>query len=106
MLSGYTGSERLYDGRTRLGRDYDDDGVDDLLGQHLATPGVLIFEEGPSERVELRWDTFRDAADQAGISRLYGGIHFQDGDLRGREIGRAVGQQALEYAQAHWPPAG
>jgi len=106
VLSGYTGSERLYDGGTQLGRDYDGDGVDDLLGQHLATPGVLIFEEGPSERVELRWDTFRDAADQAGISRLYGGIHFQDGDLRGREIGRAVGQQALEYAQAHWAPTG
>ena len=32
--------------------------------------------------------TFSDAADEAGISRRYGGIHFEDGDLRGREMGR------------------
>lgn len=102
VLAGYTGSDRMYDGWTRLGRDYDGDGYEDKFGRHLATPGTLIFETGPAEPVELRWDTFREAADEAGISRLYGGIHFQDGDLRGRALGRAVGQQALEHARSHW----
>jgi len=30
-------------------------------------------------------------ADEAGVSRLYGGIHIQAGDLDGRLLGRAVG---------------
>ncbi|MGD8485966.1 MAG: vanadium-dependent haloperoxidase [Chloroflexota bacterium] len=105
VLTGYTGSGRMYDGSTHLGRDYDGDGADDLLGRHVANPGSLIFESGPQEQVILRWETFREAADEAGISRLYGGIHFQDGDLRGRELGRAVGRQALEHARSLWEPA-
>jgi len=104
VLTGYTGSGRLYDGVTRLGRDYDGDGVEDLLGQHVAEPGSLAFEQGPSETVVLRWTTFREAADEAGISRLYGGIHFQDGDLRGRDLGREVGRMALAHAVALWDP--
>jgi hypothetical protein len=44
----------------------------------------------------LYWATFSDAADEAGISRRYGGIHFIDGDLVSRKIGRLVGQQAWE----------
>ncbi len=105
VLAAYTGSDRMYDGWTRLGRDYDGDGYEDKFGRHLATPGTLLFESGPSEAVELRWDTFRQAADEAGRSRLYGGIHFQDGDLRGRELGRAVGRQAFEHARSHWDPS-
>ena len=104
VLTGYTGSERMYDGRTLLGRDYDGDGVEDLFGQHIAAPGTLAFETGPSSTVALRWQTFREAADEAGVSRLYGGIHFQDADLRGRVLGSEVGRRALEHARALWDP--
>lgn len=38
----------------------------------------------------LSWDTFSKAADQAGISRRFGGIHFEQGDLDGRAAGRLV----------------
>ena len=105
VLTGYTGSNRMYDGWTRLGRDYDGDGGPDLFGRHIAIPGSLQFENGPTERVILRWHSFQDAADQAGISRLYGGIHFQDGDRRGRELGREVGRLALERARSLWGPS-
>ena len=40
-----------------------------------------------------------DAADQAGISRLYGGIHIIEDDLAGREIGAAVGRDAWAPTQ-------
>jgi hypothetical protein len=50
----------------------------------------------------LRWDTFSDAADQAGSSRIYGGIHFEQGDLDGREAGRRIGAQAWDRAQAYF----
>jgi hypothetical protein len=45
----------------------------------------------PAQPVTLSWNTFSDAADEAGISRRYGGIHFEDGDLQGRSLGRKVG---------------
>ncbi|NER03364.1 MAG: calcium-binding protein, partial [Okeania sp. SIO3C4] len=54
----------------------------------------------PQETVILEWDTFSEAADEAGISRLYGGIHFDDGDLNGRELGREVGESVWERTQS------
>ena len=64
-------------------------------------PGESRFEPDitPTETVTLAWDTFGDAADEAGISRLYGGIHFDDGDLNGRVLGRKVGNTVFEQAQ-------
>ncbi|MBD0364141.1 MAG: PEP-CTERM sorting domain-containing protein, partial [Coleofasciculus sp. C3-bin4] len=50
----------------------------------------------PATDVQLCWDTFSEAADEAGISRLYGGIHFQSGDLNGRTLGRAIGGQVWD----------
>ena len=41
-------------------------------------------------------------AQEAGMSRRYGGIHFQDGDLRGREMGHKIGMQAFAHAQQLW----
>jgi hypothetical protein len=52
--------------------------------------------------VELRWPTFSNAAQQAGMSRLYGGIHFMEGNLHGQAIGEKVGQCAWEKAAALW----
>jgi hypothetical protein len=39
------------------------------------------------------------AADEAGISRRYGGIHFRDGDLAARAMGRAVAAVVWEKAR-------
>jgi hypothetical protein len=64
-------------------------------------PGSSRVEPGavPSAPVTLLWATFGRASDQAGLSRRYGGIHFRDGDLRGRAAGRTVGQLAWARAQ-------
>jgi hypothetical protein len=50
----------------------------------------------------LRWQTFTAAAQEAGESRLYGGIHFYEGNVSGLGLGRKVGAQAYEKAQQHW----
>jgi hypothetical protein len=66
-------------------------------------PGVSVIEPGvtPRRSVTLSWRTFDDAADEAGISRRYGGIHFLQGDLESREMGKRIGllawRKALEY---------
>jgi hypothetical protein len=69
------------------------------LGTFIA-PGndFLEFEAGPTQDVVLTWATYYDAADEAGISRLYGGIHPADDDFPGRIIGSVIGKRA--YAKA------
>ncbi len=54
----------------------------------------------PKQPVTLSWATFTDAANQAGISRRYGGIHFELADLVGRATGRLVADQAWKKAQS------
>lgn len=64
--------------------------------------GTLLHEEGPTEDVVLQWATYYDGADQAGISRLYGGIHIEADDLEGRRIGATCGLGAWALAQRYF----
>src|SRR5690606_31853164 len=57
------------------------------LGAYEIEPGYLVFEFGPSQPITLKWATYYDAADQAGQSRLWGGIHVRHDDFDGRRIG-------------------
>jgi hypothetical protein len=50
----------------------------------------------------LHWDTFTDAANEAEISRRYGGIHFRAADLAGRLLGRLVAFEAWQKAQTYF----
>ena len=72
------------------------------LAEWVVEPGDLEFDTGPSETVTLQWATYYDAADQAGRSRLYGGIHVTADDVSGRELGAAVGISAWEKATAYF----
>ena len=60
--------------------------------------GDLIHEEGPTSDTTLQWATYFDAADQAGLSRLYMGIHIRSDDLEGRKIGATCGKDAMALA--------
>src|SRR5204863_9248082 len=103
VLTAFTGSDRFYDGVTILyNEDFNRDGAPDMLGEFIAPVGSNRFENSPAAVVTLRWPTFQAAADQAGLSRRYGGIHFQDADLVGRRMGKAVGEQAYRRAAAYW----
>ncbi|HXA52335.1 MAG TPA: vanadium-dependent haloperoxidase [Candidatus Acidoferrum sp.] len=77
----------------------------DAFGASMTfAPGTSKYEPGfsPKTNVTLSWGTFSEAADEAGVSRRYGGIHFEAGDLAGRALGRVVGRQAWEHAQELW----
>lgn len=103
ILTLFTGSDRFYDGQTTLYyEDFNRDGLPDMLGQHIVIAGKNMFESSPTAPVVLQWPTFLDAANEAGLSRRYGGIHFQDADLRGREAGRQIGTQAFALAESYW----
>jgi hypothetical protein len=77
----------------------------DNFGSSVTFPkGSSNTEPGltPSTDVTLSWDTFREAANEAGISRRYGGIHFELADLVGRATGRLVADQAWKKAQRYF----
>jgi hypothetical protein len=60
--------------------------------------GDLLHEEGPTQDTTIQWATYFDAADQAGISRLFMGIHVPSDDVEGRKIGSTCGKDALALA--------
>lgn len=95
-ISAYVGTDAFYDGTTQSIYDLDSIAGTDLLGQYVATD--LAFETFTGDPVVLQWDTLFDAAEDAGISRIYGGIHIQDGDLNGR----VIGTQVAELGEARW----
>jgi hypothetical protein len=55
-------------------------------GSSQIEPGGLV----PQDDVTLTWPTFSDAANDAGMSRRWGGIHLYTGDVHGRALGRQV----------------
>jgi hypothetical protein len=58
----------------------------------------LVFEEGPSVDMTLQWATYRDAAEQSSLSRIWGGIHPPVDDIPGRVVGQKIAADA--YAMA------
>ena len=62
----------------------------------------LVFERGPSVDMVLQWATYRDAADQCSLSRIWGGIHPPADDIPGRIIGAKVGVDAFRLARSYF----
>ncbi len=85
ILSRFTGSDAL------------NSSVTILAGSSKVEPGLV-----PAADVTLAWATFREAADEAGISRRYGGIHFKQGDVQSRAIGRLLGAQVWSKAKRYF----
>ena len=86
VLTSFTGSEYFPGG----------------LFEWTIPAGSLEVESGPTQDVTLQWGTYYDAADQAGISRLFGGIHVRADDLAGRRMGSVCGRAAWNLAQRYY----
>ncbi|MDP8964627.1 MAG: phosphatase PAP2 family protein [Cyanobacteriota bacterium] len=59
----------------------------------------------PTTGITLSWNTFSDAAAEAGMSRLYGGIHFMDANLVGQDMGRTVAGVVWDKALSFISPS-
>jgi hypothetical protein len=64
--------------------------------------GALKIEHGPSRDLTLQWATYFDAADAAGTSRLWMGIHVPPDDFMGRRVGAQCGKEAWSLAKRHF----
>ena len=51
----------------------------------------------PTEKLPARHlSSFEEAAQEAGVSRIYGGIHYMSDNLAGLQVGNEVGQYVLQ----------
>jgi hypothetical protein len=80
-LTGFTGSKWFPNG----------------LGTTTITQ--LVNEAGPSQTVVLQYASYYDAADQVGLSRIWGGIHPPADDFAGRLVGAEAGKSAWALAR-------
>jgi hypothetical protein len=85
ILKLFTGSDR-FGGSVTL-----------AAGSSRVEPGTV-----PAGDLTLSWASFSEAARQAGISRRYGGIHFEQGDMDGRASGRMAARIAWKKALEYW----
>ena len=60
----------------------------DLFGEDFAFEDHTMAPDGLKPRI---FTSFREAAEEAGLSRLYGGIHFRSAIVVGLEQGRCIG---------------
>ena len=66
-------------------------------GSSKVEPGIT-----PAKTLVPQWNNFTDAANEAGISRRYGGIHFRRADLAGRQLGKMVAAKVWSRAQEYF----
>jgi hypothetical protein len=85
ILALWTGSDRFGDSVTLP------------AGSSKIEPSVT-----PAKPVTLKWETFTEAANEAGMSRRYGGIHFARSDMAGRKLGGLVADRAWAKAQTYF----
>ena len=71
-----------------------------LLGDNFSFVDTSEIYFGLPER---KFNSFDDAAEEAAVSRLYGGIHFRDACDEGLEQGRRVGQYVLSKIAGFQP---
>ncbi len=75
-------------------------GSDQFNWSVTLAPGSSMVEPGvtPSRPVTLTFPTLSSAVHSAGMSRLYGGIHFRRGCEDGWEMGQQVGDRVFTLA--------
>lgn len=64
--------------------------------------GLSLGDDPAAQQVSLGWDTWKGAAQEAGFSRLWGGIHFLDGNLEGQALGSSMGARTYHQLSHLW----
>ncbi|MFF8640620.1 vanadium-dependent haloperoxidase [Streptomyces sp. NPDC015345] len=85
-------------------------GSDEYGGTGVIKAGSSGIETGmPSKDIALKWDTFSDAAQEVGESRLWGGVHWEfdhtEADAQARELARDVWAESKQYFDGSHPDA-
>lgn len=93
----YEEGSSLFEGRINKGEKNYVEGMTDVPNQGPHTTGYV-----PATDVVLCWETFEEAAEDAGISRLHGGIHIIADHIDGNEMGFKIASIVYEKAKKLW----
>lgn len=67
-----------------------------------AVLGTMPFDDSTSMLIGhdvRRFESFEEAARQAGMSRIYGGIHYPIGNTAGQTLGKCIGERVMQRYQ-------
>ncbi len=67
-----------------------------------ANSNFIGFEKSPTTQIKLQWASYKDASDEASLSRIWGGIHPPFDDLPARMIGEQIGNQTFNKAKSYF----
>lgn len=76
-------------------------GSDEFGEEVTLVAGALTEPDNLGDTVTLKFPTFTETADMAGISRVLGGYHIQADNVAGLELGRNVAREAWKFYQKH-----
>jgi len=79
------------------GSDHFDHSISFAKGSSKIEPSVT-----PAVPIVVKWATFTEAADDAGMAGRYGGIQFARGDEAGRKLGRLAAEKVWDRAQSYF----
>ena len=74
----------------------------DVFGSEATlTAGAMTEPNYDGETVTLKFPTFTETAEMAGISRVLGGYHIQADNVAGLELGRNVAHEVWKFYKKH-----
>jgi hypothetical protein len=74
----------------------------DVFGEEVTlVAGALTEPDNLGDTVVIKFPTFTETAEMAGISRVMGGYHIQADNVAGLELGRNVAHEVWSFYQKH-----
>ena len=71
----------------------------EILTHFFGTQPFTDFTNAGTGMTPRHFGSFYEAAEEAALSRLYGGIHYQQSNDNGVRQGKIVGQSVLRHLQ-------
>lgn len=76
-------------------------GSDEFGSEATLVAGAMTEPENLGDTITLKFPTFTEASEMAGISRVLGGYHIQADNVAGLELGRNVAKEVWGFYKKH-----
>jgi len=76
-------------------------GSDEFGSEATLVSGALTEPDNLGDTITLKFPTFTETAEMAGISRVLGGYHIQADNVAGLELGRNVAREVWKFYKQH-----
>ena len=76
-------------------------GSDTFGSEATLVAGALTEPDNLGDTITLKFPTFTETAEMAGLSRVLGGYHIQADNVAGLELGRKVAKEAWKFYNLH-----